>query len=715
MDDLGWFIDDVRIYQCVGPQGPTVTINQAAEQVDFTNVSPINFSVVFSEAVNDFTMEDVTLTGTAGATTATVTGSGSTYNVAVSGMTGTGTVMASIPAGVVTDGSGNLNPASTSTDNTVEFDITNPTVTINQAVGQADSANASPINFTVVFSEVVSGFTTEDVTLSGTAGATTATVTGSGTTYNVGVSGMTDMGTVTANIAAGMTTDAADNSNEASTSTDNTVFYDTLQAESIPAMSSPIVGSTLAGDTETFIWRANTTNVTEWWLYVGTSVGASNLHDSGSLGTATSHTVIGLPTDGSTLHVRLYYRVAGGWQSRDDIYTAATEGSSSPPTITSPVPGETLAGDTETFVWAANGTGVTGWWLYVGTSAGANNLHDSGGLGTATSHTVIGLPTDGSTLHVRLWYQAGGVWLFRDDTYTAATGGTSSLPTLTSPTPGTTLAGDTETFVWAANGTGVTGWWLYVGTSVGASNLHDSGSLGTATSHTVTGLPTDGSTLHVRLWYQAGGVWLFRDDTYTAATEGSSSLPTLTSPTPGTTLAGDTETFVWAANGTGVTGWWLYVGTSVGANNLHDSGGLGTATSHTVIGLPTDGSTLHVRLWYQAGGVWLFRDDTYTAATGGTSSLPTLTSPTPGTTLAGDTETFVWAANGTGVTGWWLYVGTSVGANNLHDSGGLGTATSHTVIGLPTDGSTLHVRLWYQAGGVWLFRDDTYTAGTSGS
>ena len=39
---------------------------------------------------------DVTLTGTAGATTAVVTGSGTTYNVAVSGMTGSGTVIASM-------------------------------------------------------------------------------------------------------------------------------------------------------------------------------------------------------------------------------------------------------------------------------------------------------------------------------------------------------------------------------------------------------------------------------------------------------------------------------------------------------------------------------------------------------------------------------------------------------------------------------------------
>ena len=71
-------------------------------------------------------------------------------------------------------------------------------VTINQAAGQADPTSGSTINFTVVFSETVTNFTTGDVTLSGTAGATTATVTGSGTTYNVAVTGMTTSGTVIA-------------------------------------------------------------------------------------------------------------------------------------------------------------------------------------------------------------------------------------------------------------------------------------------------------------------------------------------------------------------------------------------------------------------------------------------------------------------------------------------------------------------------------------
>jgi hypothetical protein len=237
---------------------PTVTINQAAAQGDPTAATPVVFDVVFSEPVADFATGDVTLGGTALPTTAMVSGSGTTYTVAVSGMTLDGTVTAGIMAGVAQDAAGNLNDASTSTDNSVTFDfdegdVTAPTVTINQAAAQADPTGTSPIVFEVVFSEPVAGFVTGDVTLGGTAAATTATVSGSGATYMVAVSGMGPAGTVIASIAAGAAVDAANNPNVASTSGDNevtwapadvtspTVTINQAAAQADPTGTSPIV------------------------------------------------------------------------------------------------------------------------------------------------------------------------------------------------------------------------------------------------------------------------------------------------------------------------------------------------------------------------------------------------------------------------------------------------------------------------------------------
>ena len=94
---------------------PSVTVDQAAAQADPTNRGPIVFDVVFSEPVTGFATGDVTLAGTAGATNAVVTGGPAAYTVTVRGMTGVGTVVATVPPGVAADVAGNVNLASTST------------------------------------------------------------------------------------------------------------------------------------------------------------------------------------------------------------------------------------------------------------------------------------------------------------------------------------------------------------------------------------------------------------------------------------------------------------------------------------------------------------------------------------------------------------------------------------------------------------------------
>ena len=223
LDDDGLPADDVK---------PTVIVEQATVPVvqdDPTSIAPIHFTVTFDEDVTGFVPSDLSFAGSTapGTLVGTITGSGP-YNVAVEGMTGSGLVVLSLPADRVSDLAGNTNTESTSVDNAVQYnapDLTKPTVTINEAADQDDPTAASPILFTVVFSEPVAGFETDDVTLGGSALPTTAVVTGSGAIYSVAVSGMSTGGAVTASIGAGAAVDAASNTSLASTSTDNTVTY----------------------------------------------------------------------------------------------------------------------------------------------------------------------------------------------------------------------------------------------------------------------------------------------------------------------------------------------------------------------------------------------------------------------------------------------------------------------------------------------------------
>jgi hypothetical protein len=195
---------------------PTVAVTLAAGVTDPTNDNPVNFTVTFAEPVTDFDdSTDVTVGGTSGADTAVITGSGDTYNVAVSGMDNDGTVTLAVNAGAAVDEVNNANLASPSAAS-INYDGTAPTVTVERAAGQADPTSTSPINFTVQFSESVINLAEADISLTAPAGAT-ATLTGSGDTYNVAVSGMEASGNVAVSIPADVAEDVAGNTNTAST------------------------------------------------------------------------------------------------------------------------------------------------------------------------------------------------------------------------------------------------------------------------------------------------------------------------------------------------------------------------------------------------------------------------------------------------------------------------------------------------------------------
>src|SRR6185503_10411559 len=123
--------------------------------------------------------------------------------------------------------------------------------------------------------------------------------------------------------------------------------------------------------------------------------------------------------------------------------------------------GGTLAGPSQDFSWAA-ASGATGYAIHAGSSVGGYNYFSS--LFAGTTGTVIGLPTNGSVVHIRLWTNFGGSWQSRDYQYKAGSG---TAAVMSAPAPGATLAGPSQDFSWAA-APGATGYAMYAGSSVGA-------------------------------------------------------------------------------------------------------------------------------------------------------------------------------------------------------------------------------------------------------
>jgi hypothetical protein len=143
----------------------------------------------------------------------------------------------------------------------------------------------------------------------------------------------------------------------------------------------------------------------------------------------------------------------------------------------------------------------------------------------------------------------------------------------------------------------------------------------------------------------------------------------------------------------------------VGSNNLWGSGST-TATSVTFGGLPTNGEKVYARLFTTVNGALVHADYTYT-----TTQQAGLTSSGAFTSAS---KTFTWTA-ARGASRFSIWVGSSVGSNNLGFTAGGTTGPSFTVNDLPTNGSTIFVRLWtvYPGGGL-AYIDYIFTADNAG-
>ncbi len=121
LNNVSTSLDNQRTYDTTSP---TVTINQADDQVDPTNVNEIKFTIVFSEPINGdtFAKEDLVIEGSSTATVSQLqTVNSTTYTAIVTGMVSGETVSLSLPADKVEDPATNQNEVSSFTDNSVTY------------------------------------------------------------------------------------------------------------------------------------------------------------------------------------------------------------------------------------------------------------------------------------------------------------------------------------------------------------------------------------------------------------------------------------------------------------------------------------------------------------------------------------------------------------------------------------------------------------------
>jgi hypothetical protein len=197
----------------------------------------------------------------------------------------------------------------------------------------------------------------------------------------------------------------------------NSYTYTSYNASGAAATITSPTPPNLPATTVTFDWTSSA-SATAYWLDVGSSVGGNQYYQSGSLPTSqTAATVSGLPSDGvSQVYVTLYSYVSGNWVSNAYTYTAFN-GSSAAATMTNPASNNAvLSGTSITFTWTA-GSGTT-WWIDVGSTAGGNDIYQSGSINTQSA-TVTDLPANGNTIYVTLYTLVNNSWISNSYTYTS--------------------------------------------------------------------------------------------------------------------------------------------------------------------------------------------------------------------------------------------------------------------------------------------------------
>ena len=176
-----------------------------------TNAASVNFSVMFSEDVTGCPACDFSLaaSGISGASISNISGSGTSRTVTVATGTGDGSLRLDVVdhdwitdlVGNPLGGSGNGNGSYTS-GQSYTVDRTAPTVAASNRANP-NPTQSSSVNFTVSFSEAVTGVDSGDFSLwtNGLTGASIGSVSGSGTTYTVSVNTGTGDGTLRLDVA----------------------------------------------------------------------------------------------------------------------------------------------------------------------------------------------------------------------------------------------------------------------------------------------------------------------------------------------------------------------------------------------------------------------------------------------------------------------------------------------------------------------------------
>ncbi len=343
---------------------PTVTVTSDAND---PQSGAFTATFTFSEDVTGFTSDDISV-GNGAATNFSAT-SATVYTATITPVTD-GAVTIDVAADKAEDAAGNSNMAATQLS--VTNDETKPTVTISS---DANDPQSGAFTATFTFSEDVTGFTSDDISVGNGSASNFSTT--SATVYTATITPVTDGG-VTIDVAADKAEDAAGNSNTAA----NQLSVTNDETKPTVTVTSDANDPQSRAFTATFTFSEDVTGFTSDDISVGNGA-ASNFN-------ATSTTVYTATiTPGAEGAVTIDVAADKAQDAAGNSNTAATQLSvtndETRPTVTITASADPTSGAfTATFTFSEDVTGFASDDISVGNGTAGNFNTTSASLYTAT-------------------------------------------------------------------------------------------------------------------------------------------------------------------------------------------------------------------------------------------------------------------------------------------------------------------------------------------
>jgi hypothetical protein len=461
---------------------------------------------------------------------------------------------------------------------------------------------------------------------------------------------------------------------------DSTFVTDTGTAQ----MLYPQNGSTNVPTQAAFAWSA-VSDATGYQIDIGSGPGLNDIFTSGPVATNT----LSVPNLAPQI---LYYIRLTTFKPGLSRYAASTFTTGSSGTGISqmiyPADGATNVDVSQPFTWTSVADAQK-YYLHVGTAPWLGDVFDS----TEITSTSISIPSDHFTsgkYYAFVSTLKGGVWQSVQTSFVV--GDRASVVT---PKDGATDVDPLAPVAWTGFPE-AQAYYLYVGTSVGAKDVYETGET-LDLQRIVPGL-LPGQPYYLRLHTKVNNSWVYVDSKFIPGT----GLARLVQPADDSLNADSAAPFIWNSL-PDAQAYYLTIGSTPGARDVYDQG----ATATTALFVPglAPAKTYFVRLYTEKANTWKYVDSTFQISTlpsGNAASLASsFLTPADGDTGVDPFATITWTP--VSAASYELHIGTTPGAWDIYDSGQT-TATSITPSGLGY-AKQYYARLWVNQNNQWSSND----------